>query len=154
MSDGQNGPHTLGIDIGGTGLKAAVLDATGKMVVKRVRVPTPSPATPSAVLDALASLIKPLPPFDRISIGFPGVVRRGTIPRPDRRTDAWRRAVAIARIAEAGAPRLLPRDVLWYHANYVAPGWGRRPNKGWPERLAGPDSPASQPAIPPASPAR
>jgi hypothetical protein len=53
-------------------------------------------------------------------------VRRGTIPRPDRRTEAWRRAVAIARIAEAGAPRLLPRDVLWYHANYVAPGWGRR----------------------------
>jgi hypothetical protein len=53
-------------------------------------------------------------------------VRRGTIPRADRRTEAWRRAVAVARIAQAGELRLLPRDVLWYHADYVAPGWGRR----------------------------
>jgi spore germination cell wall hydrolase CwlJ-like protein len=53
-------------------------------------------------------------------------VRRGVIPAADRNCDAWRRAVAIARIAEAGASRLLPRDVLWYHADYVSPSWGRR----------------------------
>lgn len=53
-------------------------------------------------------------------------VRGGVIPRADRRSPAWRTAVAIARIAEAGEQRLLPRNVLWYHANYVAPGWGRR----------------------------
>lgn len=53
-------------------------------------------------------------------------VRGGVIPRADRRTPAWRRAVAVARIAQAGDLRLLPRDVLWYHADYVAPGWGRR----------------------------
>ena len=72
MSDAQTGPHTLGIDIGGTGLKAAVLDPDGKMVDKRVRAPTPSPSTPPAVLDTLGGLIKPLASFDRISIGFPG----------------------------------------------------------------------------------
>ncbi|HEY5712431.1 MAG TPA: cell wall hydrolase [Allosphingosinicella sp.] len=53
-------------------------------------------------------------------------VRRGVIPRADRSSDAWRKAVAIARIAEAGDHRLLPTDVLWYHADYVSPSWGRR----------------------------
>jgi Cell Wall Hydrolase len=53
-------------------------------------------------------------------------VRNGIIPRADRSSEAWRRAVAVARIAESGAQRLLPRDVLWYHADYVSPSWGRR----------------------------
>ncbi len=53
-------------------------------------------------------------------------VRRGIIPEANRRSDSWRRAVAVARIAEAGASRLLPEQVLWYHADYVSPSWGRR----------------------------
>ena len=53
-------------------------------------------------------------------------VRDGIIPSADRNCEAWRRAVAIARIAENGATRLLPRDVLWYHADYVSPSWGHR----------------------------
>ena len=72
-------PKTLAIDIGGTGLKAAVLDATGKMVTKRARVPTPNPCPPDILVTDLAKLVAPLPPHDRISIGFPGVVRDGRI---------------------------------------------------------------------------
>jgi hypothetical protein len=53
-------------------------------------------------------------------------VRNGIIPAADRGSESWRRAVAVARIAEAGARRLLPRNVLWYHADYVNPSWGRR----------------------------
>ena len=53
-------------------------------------------------------------------------VRNGIIPAADRSSDSWRRAVAIARIAENGATRLLQGDVLWYHADYVSPSWGRR----------------------------
>ena len=54
-------------------------------------------------------------------------VRRGRMPRADRGSEAWRRAVAVARIAvEGAAPRLLPTSCLWYHANYVSPSWGRR----------------------------
>ena len=68
---------TLCIDIGGSGLKASVLDRTGKMVVDRVRVKTPHPCTPKILLQALADLVSPLPPFDRISVGFPGVIRDG-----------------------------------------------------------------------------
>jgi spore germination cell wall hydrolase CwlJ-like protein len=53
-------------------------------------------------------------------------VRDGIIPHADRSSASWHRAVAIARIAEAEASRLLPRNVLWYHADYVNPDWGRR----------------------------
>ncbi|MBA3267767.1 MAG: ROK family protein [Acidimicrobiia bacterium] len=72
-------PHTLAIDIGGTGLKASVLDAHGAMVVDRVRVPTTYPLAPTGLVAALAELVKPLPDFDRVSAGFPGVVRKGCI---------------------------------------------------------------------------
>ena len=51
---------------------------------------------------------------------------RGIIPAANRDSEAWRRAVAIARIAQRGSTRMLAPNVLWYHANYVAPSWGRR----------------------------
>ena len=73
------GPKTLAIDIGGTGLKASVLDADGNMIVPRVRVPTPHPSPPGVVLEALVKLVEPLPSFERVSVGFPGVVRKGKI---------------------------------------------------------------------------
>jgi spore germination cell wall hydrolase CwlJ-like protein len=53
-------------------------------------------------------------------------VRRGQFPLADRASDAWRRAVAISRIASAGLLANLPQSVLWYHADYVAPSWGKR----------------------------
>lgn len=71
--------HTLAIDIGGTGLKASVLDQAGKMLVDEVRVATPYPCPPKVLLRALAYLVAPLPPYHRISVGFPGVVREGRI---------------------------------------------------------------------------
>jgi len=69
----------LAIDIGGTGLKASVVDAAGKLLVPRRRIPTPYPCPPSVMLDALAGLVEPLPPHNRIAIGFPGVVRGGNV---------------------------------------------------------------------------
>ncbi len=71
--------HTLAIDIGGTGLKAAVLDAKGEMITERVRVETPQPCPPKVLLKALGQLVAPLPRYDRVSVGFPGVVRHGKI---------------------------------------------------------------------------
>ena len=82
--------RTLAIDIGGTGLKASILDTSGEMTVKRVRVATPDPCTPDILTEALAKLVASLPPYDRVSIGFPGVVRGGlvvTAPHFDRK--AW-----------------------------------------------------------------
>jgi polyphosphate glucokinase len=68
---------TLCIDIGGTGIKAIVLDAKAKPISERLRAVTPQPATPAAVLKVIVSLVKQQPAFDRVSVGFPGVVRKG-----------------------------------------------------------------------------
>jgi polyphosphate glucokinase len=70
-------PRTLAVDIGGTGLKTIVLDAAGKPLTERLRVDTPRPATPKAVIAAIIGLAKPQGAYERVSVGFPGVVRRG-----------------------------------------------------------------------------
>jgi polyphosphate glucokinase len=72
-------PATLAVDVGGTGLKASVLDASGKLLADRVRVRTAYPCPPARLVDRLASLARPLPAFERVSIGFPGVVRKGVV---------------------------------------------------------------------------
>ncbi len=75
-------PFTLAIDVGGTGLKASVLSRTGTMVADRVRVDTKYPLAPdgdSGLVDTLVRLAKPLPDADRISCGFPGMVRNGVV---------------------------------------------------------------------------
>jgi polyphosphate glucokinase len=75
----SKGARTLALDIGGTGLKGMVLDHDGKPLNERVRVETPRPATPKALLAALAQVIKQQPHFDRVSVGFPGVVMDGVV---------------------------------------------------------------------------
>lgn len=56
-------------------------------------------------------------------------VRNGIFPRVDRNSAIWARAQAVAKIAAANIVPSLSNDVLWYHADYVAPGWGRRLTK-------------------------
>lgn len=53
-------------------------------------------------------------------------INRGRFPRADRGSEAWRKAVAIASIARQKLAGNLPSSVLWYHATYVSPSWGRR----------------------------
>jgi polyphosphate glucokinase len=72
-------PRTLAIDIGGTGLKAGVLGPRGALLTDRARVETAYPCTPQSLVAQLATLVAPLPPADRISVGFPGVVRGGKV---------------------------------------------------------------------------
>jgi polyphosphate glucokinase len=72
-----NGPITLAIDIGGSGLKAMLLDPAGKPISERERVATPEAPTPALVLEDLDKLAEMLPGFDRVSVGFPGVIKRG-----------------------------------------------------------------------------
>src|SRR5215475_12978163 len=68
---------TLAFDIGGTGLKASLLDDRGEMITERARVDTPKPCPPALLLEKLKELTAQLPPFDRVSVGFPGPVRKG-----------------------------------------------------------------------------
>ncbi|MEM5438246.1 ROK family protein [Paraburkholderia diazotrophica] len=84
----------LAIDVGGTGLKAAVLDSSGGMKSERVRVPTPHPCTPQQLVDMLATLVQPLAHEHHpalMSIGFPGVVRDNRIlTAPNIGDESWR----------------------------------------------------------------
>jgi len=70
-------PITLSIDIGGSGIKAMLLDPRGKPCCERERVATPAIPTPQAILRVFDELRARLPKFDRVSIGFPGVIKNG-----------------------------------------------------------------------------
>lgn len=86
----ENGPVTLGIDIGGTGLKVELVDAEGNPVGERERVDTPHPSPPDKVLAAITGMAGKLSGYDRISAGFPGVVRNGVIlTAPNLGTAEW-----------------------------------------------------------------
>lgn len=75
----ENGSiRTLSVDIGGSGVKAMVLDITGNPLTERARLDTPKPAKTEVVINAIVVLAAPNSgEFDRVSVGFPGVVRGG-----------------------------------------------------------------------------
>lgn len=54
-----------------------LIDGSGKPVSERQRIPTPAIPTPKAVMKTLSELSKSFPNFDRVSVGFPGVVKKG-----------------------------------------------------------------------------
>jgi polyphosphate glucokinase len=83
-------PGILSIDVGGSHIKADVLDAGGANLADRVRVPTPQPCTPEVFLATVKALVQPLPPFDRVSVGFPGFVKRGVVmTAPNLGSEPW-----------------------------------------------------------------
>jgi polyphosphate glucokinase len=76
-----NGPLTLGIDCGGSGLKGSVLDAEGEMVADRVRIKTPYPLPPERFVKTLKRIAAKMPEFDRVTVGMPGMIRNGRVIR-------------------------------------------------------------------------
>lgn len=52
-------------------------------------------------------------------------VRHGQFPFVDQGSDAWRKALGVTRLAVANAVQSVPSECMWYHADYVAPSWGR-----------------------------
>lgn len=110
-----NRPRTLAIDIGGTHIKAAILGPRGALLAPPVRLATPVPAMPKAILRAIAALAGRLPAYDRISAGFPGYIRDGRVQTaPNLGTAAWRGFrldVALARRLKKPARVLNDADV-------------------------------------------
>jgi polyphosphate glucokinase len=83
-------PFTLAVDIGGSSIKAAVLDCAGHLVAAQMRTPTPKEATPQTVMETIASLAIQLPSIQRVSVGFPGVVNGGKVlTAPNLGTHHW-----------------------------------------------------------------
>lgn len=72
--------HILGIDVGGSGIKGAPVDTTtGELVLPRMRLRTPQPATPESVAAMVAELVAHFEWTGRVGVGFPAVVRAGVV---------------------------------------------------------------------------
>lgn len=93
-------PHTtlppvataFGIDIGGSGIKGAPVDlATGQFRAERLRIPTPQPATPSAVAATVAEVLASfdVPASMPVGVTFPAVVHHGVARSAANVDDSW-----------------------------------------------------------------
>ena len=70
--------QVLGVDIGGSGIKGAIVDtATGRFVSERHRIDTPKPATPAAVAHTLAELVHHFAWQGPVGCGFPAAIQHG-----------------------------------------------------------------------------
>lgn len=102
----------LSIDIGGSHIKATILNSKGELQIEYNRVTTPSPASPDSVISTIKSLVKSFPPYDRISAGFPGYVKRGTVmTAPNLGTEIWQNVNLAKRLEdELGKPARVVND--------------------------------------------
>jgi polyphosphate glucokinase len=92
----------LGIDIGGTGIKGAVVDTKrGNLVTDRLRLLTPEPATPAAVASTVAGIAKHFEWDGPIGCTFPGVVKGGRVHTAANLDKAWIDLDAATLIGEA-----------------------------------------------------
>ena len=70
----------LGIDVGGTGIKGAIINTvTGQLVSKRKRLSTPRPANPQLVIETIVELIQFFDWKKNIGCGFPSVIQKGVV---------------------------------------------------------------------------
>jgi len=80
---------TFCLDIGGTGIKGFTADAADRPTSERVRLETPQPATPEAMVEVFGEIARQMPPFDRVAAGFPGVVVKGRTMTAPNLDPAW-----------------------------------------------------------------
>lgn len=91
MPENARASRTLAIDIGGTGIKTIVLGDEGQPVTDRLRHLTPRPAEPARVLAEIRSMLARDDDYERVSVGFPGVVKGGIVhTAPNLGTERWR----------------------------------------------------------------
>ena len=83
---------TLAVDIGGSSIKLLVLDEAVEPITETVARTTPAPATPDTLITLIHDMADPLPPYPRVSVGFPGVVKGGvTWNAPNLGDELWHR---------------------------------------------------------------
>ncbi len=104
--------HSLGIDIGGSGIKGAVVDLeTGEFVTDRHRIATPKPATPAAVVDTVNEIVQRFQWSGPIGVGLPSVVQRGVARTAANIDDGWIGTHAEALLSEVtGCPARVLND--------------------------------------------
>lgn len=97
--------HALGIDVGGTGTKAAIVDtSTGELVTERVRLSTPPGGRPQDMIDTTARLVASIPGAEEpipVGIAFPTIVKNGLTLSAGNISDEWIGLDGRARFAAA-----------------------------------------------------
>lgn len=82
--------NILAVDIGGSHVKASILNKDGALTTDYQRVETPKPASPEKMLQTIIGLTQKLPSFDCISVGFPGYIKNGVVmTAPNLDTSLW-----------------------------------------------------------------
>src|SRR5919107_5772194 len=102
----------LSIDIGGSHVKATILNKKGDLLVDYKRVETPSPASPKNLLDTIKTLLVEFEEYDYVSVGFPGYVKDGVVmTAPNLGTELWQN-VNLKKILqdELGKPVVVVND--------------------------------------------
>jgi polyphosphate glucokinase len=80
----------LGIDVGGSGIKGALVDvSSGRLAGKRVRLETPQPAAPQPVIDAVAELVRHFRHQGPVGVGFPAIILNGRVMSAANIADEW-----------------------------------------------------------------
>jgi len=91
----------LTIDIDGSRIKAILMDSERKMLIEYKRLDTPSPATPDRVMQTIAELTKSFGGYTRVSVGFPGYVKKGIVhTAPNLGTENWQDVDFAGRLTE------------------------------------------------------
>jgi polyphosphate glucokinase len=80
---------TLAIDIGGSGIKGILLNQSGQSITERIRIVTPQPSTPQVIVLLISEIAKSLGRFDRVSVGFPGVIHQGLVKTAPNLDASW-----------------------------------------------------------------
>lgn len=92
----------LGIDIGGSGIKGAIVDTKkGNLVTERLRIPTPDPATPDAMLDTVIQLVREFDWKGPIGCGFPAAVQNEIVKTASNIDKSWIGVNAAQKIRNA-----------------------------------------------------
>ena len=108
--------HAIGVDIGGTGIKGARVDlVSGQLAGERVRIATPQPATPDAVVEVVNQVIERVGGHGPVGLTLPAVIR-GNIVRTAANIDpGWIgvNAVDFQHLSSGGQP---PREIRFGRA--------------------------------------
>lgn len=117
----------LGIDIGGSGIKGAPVDvADGALTTERLRIETPQPATPDAVVATVGELVAHFGWTGPVGVTFPAIVRRGVIGSAANVDPSWIGVDAAQRFGEVVAgPATVLNDADAAGLAEVAFGAGR-----------------------------
>jgi len=108
----ENNGKILSIDIGGSHIKATVLNVAGIFLQDYERLPTPMPATPGKVLDVIKELAQKFPGYDKVAAGFPGFIKDGVVKTaPNLGTADWANFNLVKALEEnLGKPALVVND--------------------------------------------